>query len=435
MALNDRFVLQNIVQLHTQYKSLSYLMSKIGSPVKVNKQLVEMPYNDWATVPVAQSTGVTLSNQNTIATVTFQGAKDIFANKFTVTENVTGTVAKVISHAAGSVVLQFYSSPVAGVSAFTSSDFASGNTFTQSTVAPIDYNESRSTESQYYLPDLRKIVIGTFTKSVSLSKKDMIETNRIKKTVANGIQYLAWSQVERMLADYVSGLEYQMLTSNQVLPNQNGDGGSIASLPWQIQNEGGLYIPMTSAPDQSVLKQASSYIRDQKGKGGEIMLCGGSDLIGALQSDIARSWLTYTGDSNTFGGKTVDGINFKEYTYLDVKIKFYTDFNDFNHPNWFPTLSNITGSQKSKSSFFAFDTDMVEGNDGMLPFLTNYYYGLESDTSDGKYQVTQNGNIDENGAFPTNVTGDTPVVTYAMHGTAAPTLTKPQNCVFGELVS
>lgn len=437
MRLDNRYVLQEIVQIKNQYRSMSYLMSKIGNPVRVDKQLVEQGFYDWSAVPTAQSTGVTLSNQNQTASVTLQSNVDVFVNKKFVTDSNTGVKGRVIAHSAGNVTVEFVSSPVSGVKAFTSSDFNAGAILTQDTVGSLNYNDSRSFESQYGLPDLRKIVVGTFGNSVSLSKKDMIEKNRIERAEANGIKYLAWFQVEKMLSEYVSGLEKIMVDPNQVqvLPDQNGNNGQVPSLPWQIKNEGGYYMPMTATPSQNDLKEAITYIRDQKGSGCEIMLVGGSDLMGALQSDIARSWLTYAGNTNTFGGNTVKGINFKEYTYLDVTIKFYSDFNDFNHNGWFPAMSSITGKQKSRSSFMMFDTDMVETSNGSLPFLTNYFYGLPSDSSDGKYQRIENGNIDGNGAFPDTVTGDTPVVTYSIHQSFAPVLNKPQNCVFGELAS
>lgn len=435
MALNDRHVLQQIIKVRPQYSSMYRMMNMLSSPLLVDKRVVEQPYTDIA-VPTVQCASAVLSANNTIATVTLQGVSDdILASPFQLVDSSTKVVGTIITHSASTVVLKFVSAPDETVKAFTSSDFTGGTVATQSTSASIDYDASRSTESQYYLPQLRQLPIGTETRSVTLKKSDMIEKNRIVKTTANGIQYLAWMQVDRMLSEFMNGLEIKMHINNKVMPDKFGNGGQFAGLQSQIINEGGSYQTMNTAPNEAEIIKSIEYIRDQRGHGGEILIAAGTGAYGAIQQSLGNKFIPYAGSNNTLGGKDVVGINIETYKYLDCQIKFLTDFNDFNHPQYFPAVSSIVPNQlKQKYAYYAFDANPVQIEGGQtVPFLTDYYYGLNSDKSDGSYQKQEAGNIDSQGAFSSVVTGDTPVVKYMMHKTTCPTLNRPQNHVYAEL--
>ena len=443
MHLEDRFVMPEIVNLRPQFTSMNYLINKLNaSPIMSNKMIAEQPYWDVATI-TAQCVSTTLSQGNSIATVTItgNGSRDLFGNGYMVRDNVTQTEARVIAHTASTLTLQFASSATAGVTAFTSSDFAATNPITETGVGLLsNYNDPRTIQGLKKAPALRKIPLSTITNSVTLTKAEMIEKNRIIKAVQNGVQFMAWTQVENMISNFITGVEERMFYSNQTIPDQLGNGSNAGSLLWQIKNEDGIYIPMTTAPDDTYLRKAIEAIRDKKGKGGKIGLFGGTLFNGSLQQAISNKWLQYTGSDNTFGGKTVDGINVKHYTYLDIDLEFYTDFNNFNHPYWNQTISSITGTPYSQNSALILDTDPVENSLGApLPFASQICYGLDSDqqigAKGGTYQIVRNGNIDEYGNNLREATGDSPTVTFTMSGNMATILNRPQNSCLLEMAS
>ena len=442
MLLNDRYVTQSIIDVRPQYNKLHKLIDTLqGTPKLVNKTTIEQPFIDVA-VPVAVSNGVTLSAGNSIATVTItgNGGQDIFAKPFSIRDNVTGTEGKIMSHTATTLVLSFVSSSTAGVTAFTASDFASGNNITQTGVAHMEfYNQDRATENIYTLPSLRKIALGTVSKGLTLSKQDMIEKNRIMKEI-NGVQYLSWMQVQNMMADYINGMEEKMLYSDRVLPDQNGNGGKSASIPWQIKNEDGIYMPLSAAPSEQTLMDVIEQMRDKVGMGGEYTILPGSDFVSSIQKALSKNWITYVGKNNTFGGASVDGINVTEYSYMDTTLKVVQDYNDFNHPYWDATISSITGKQRSKSSALILNTNPVHTKEGTtLPFAEQYVYGLSSDLGsgygEGGYQVIENGTIDRFGNKLPVAPGTTPTVGFLMEATCATVLTDPTKHAFIELNS
>lgn len=438
MLLDNRYITQSIIEMRPQFNKLHTLIDKTqGTPKFVNKMLVETPYIDSA-VPTATCNGVTLSAGNSIATITLTGnTKDIFAKPFSVRDNVTGTEGKILSHSATTLVVSFVSSGTSGVTAFTSSDFFTGNNITQTGVAHMDYyTEDRTTENLYRLPLFRKIALGTVTKSISLSQKDMIEINRITEEI-NGVQYMAWKQVMGMMSDYYNGLEEMSLYSNRVLPNELGDGGKAASLIWQIKNEDGVYIPMSSSPSEQTLMNLIEQMRDKTGHGGEYTLLCGTDFVSGIQKAVAKNWITYTGKNNTFGGTSVQGIDVDEYTYMGTTLKVVKDFNDFNHPQWDTTISTITGKKKSASSCLLLNTSSVPTSQGeMLPWCQTYVYGNAGTTiGNGGYRVIENGTIDQYGNALAKSVGTTPVVGYQMEATMANVLTDPTKHGFAELES
>lgn len=436
MLLNDRYVTQSIVEIRPQFNKLHTLIDKTqGSPIFVNKMLIEQPFVDSA-MPVATCNGVSLSASNSIATITITGnTKDIFAKPFSVRDNVTQTEGKILSHSATTLVVSFVASGTSGVTAFTASDFATGNNITQTGVAHMDfYTEDRTTENLYRLPNLRSIALGTVTKSITLSQKDMIELQRIEKEI-NGVQYLAWKQVMGMMSDYYNGLEEMSIYSNRVLPNSLGDGGKAASLPWQIKNEDGVYIPMGASPNEQTLMDIIEQMREKTGHGGEYTLLPGTDFVSGIQKAVSKNWITYTGKNNTFGGASVDGIDVDEYTFMGTTLKIVKDFNDFNHPQWDNTISTLTGKRKSASSCLLLNTSPVQTSMGeMLPWCQTYVYGKPGTTiGNGGYRVIENGTIDQYGNALPKSTGTTPVVGYQMESTMANVLTDPTKHAFAEL--
>lgn len=433
--LQDRHVLQPIMNIRPQFDAMSRIIGTVNkNPIVVQKRHIEQPFKDY-TQPVASCVSTTLSNQNQTAnvTITGNGTRDVFASPFSVRDNVTGTSGRIISHSATTLQLMFESNPNPTVKAFTSADFASGNPITQSLSATLPtYRTDRTTESMKVLPSLRNIYLETFSRSETLGKDEMIEQNRITDT-ENGMQFLSWYQIKNMMNEFTTDLEYKILYSDQVATDQYGNGGKMASLPWQIQNEGGIYLPQNAAPNEQTLMDAIEAMRAAKGRGGEFSVFAGTSFSQNIQKAVSRNWITYTGQNNTFGGESVDGINVKEYTYNDVTLKLVTSFNDWNNPAWNQVTSSITGKLKSWDNALILDTDPVETlNYGMQPFASTYIYDLNGKANNG-YRVIENGSIDRFGNDKEVMAGGVPEVTWMREATSAVVLNRPQNSCFIEL--
>jgi hypothetical protein len=101
-----------------------------------------------------------------------------------------------------------------------------------------------------------------------------------------------------------------------------------------------------------------------------------SSFIGAFQRNVATPLLTYAGTTNTIGGVTVKGINAKMYAYNDKTLKLISN-PLFNNNQAYPGVSSILPGVllKSHSAFF-FDTSRVQTQQGTVPFLRKYYFGV-----------------------------------------------------------
>lgn len=435
MALNDRDVMDIIIQIKKNYQSLSYLTSMLGDPIRHNKYCPELPFTDVSEIPTAQCTSnATLSQQNIIATIPIANQTNTFAVGYSVYDGTTQTSGKIISSSNTQLVVSFESAVLPTQTAFTSSDFASGNFVLMKTSARVDPMDPRSIQSRYFGVNLRKFAIQERTASVKIYRQDMHETSRIKRQGPNGVQYMAYYQVERMIDNFWSGFEFDCTYSNQVIGDDTGKGNVMGGVIHQIKNNDGIYHQLNGIPTEQDLKTMLDRYRIASGASGKIIMLPGAGWVGAMQTAITNNWLKYTGKESTFKGKDggdVKGISVNNYAYLDIEVSFINKFNTFNKTSWQPAQS-ILGDNKAMYSCLMFDTAPVNTAFGTMPFLSRHYYGSNEGSVDGTFRVI-NGWIDENGNVPENPLSDVPAVTYIIESNSTILLANPTVAGFCEL--
>ena len=150
---------------------------------------------------------------------------------------------------------------------------------------------------------------------------------------------------------------------------------------------------------EQLLQNAVQTMRDTYGSGIHIMALCGSDFMAWFQNTISNKYGLFTGELNLFGGKSIKGLNFTSYYYMDCVIHFKI-YNGFNNTNWFNARSiNNPAVYKYKSSCLLLNTEPVNTvKDGTQPFITRYCYGLGESAKDAtlipvEYGIDANGNV------------------------------------------
>jgi hypothetical protein len=194
----------------------------------------------------------------------------------------------------------------------------------------------------------------------------------------------------------------------------------------QIKSYGGYYQPIYSDVTETDLKAAIEAMRDVAGKGVQIYVAPGSKFMGAVQTFLANKYITYAGTTNTFGGNEVSGINLKKYEYLDIELLFDSGFNNFNNRTWYPQDASDGTPFAQSGSALLFNTEDVETEQGMIPFISQYSYGKEGmENRFGQLTPIEDGAIDVNGNMKANPISAKKSVSWYVESMAACVLNDP----------
>lgn len=385
LAIDDRDILGNLIQLYPQYNQVNTLISTCaGTPFNESKWVVEQYIMDNDTPYAEVLSAPSLSFGNVKATIVLT---DPTFDKFRVNEvlrdNATSTHAKVIAHYPGQLEVTFLSNGLnPAVTAFTASDFAAGHFV--SYVGPLsEIGKSAPMENIYYKPSgADEYAIEFWNDSLELNYNDMYNTTRLNSKLKNssGKEYLMFVQEQKFLQRINRVKETKLLLGqNKVGNKQNGQGNESPGLLWQIMNKGGLYTPLTSMPDENTYKSIIEHSIDEVGTAtSELLIVSGSRSWGHFQTTITDKYLVYAGDTNTFGGASVEGLNVQEYKYMGVKLR-WLNYDMFNNPNQFPEISAIAamnGANMAKGNMLILNTsNVMTADNGEVPFVTRHTFG------------------------------------------------------------
>lgn len=281
------------------------------------------------------------------------------------TERIQGRVK---SKTAGQITLE----PVTVTSFDTALHFTAG----QRVKRIFDASKNRFSggkTSIYNTPDLDFNFSSITRNSVQLARRDMLDT-RVK--TRDGFWWT--NQEVEMVKDLARQVEHKFIFSerNQLTfsgEEVNFNGGLI----WAIKNRGGTIVPSSSELDQDQFQDLiRQVITKEATRGKNLVMLHGTAALFNIQQFTASSFLQFTGMDNTFGGKTVKGLDIQHYAIGATTIDFM-HLPILDDPELFPEISSITGKPRFSSAFFLLDLTPIPsvGEMGPLPAIERFHFG------------------------------------------------------------
>ena len=202
-------------------------------------------------------------------------------------------------------------------------------------------------------------------------------TDRIKTEVMYAGKYWYASQQMYLMQRYSRMNEMRLCLSDRIetiASTIEGDVSSTGGVRWAAQN-GGTYMPLTANPTEQNIQD---FIKEMTVKSAaakhRIMFLAGKEAIFAIQNFLKDN-VVHSGDTNTFGGKSVEGYDIRKYAIGGTTIEI-TEYPLFNDAILFPDLSTYTGKPKMQSTIMAIDWSPAESGNGTapIPVIQKYCY-------------------------------------------------------------
>ncbi len=408
-----------IVNPRFRRSKLSKLSAQLGKPVqkKSGQRLIEM-YRQGYDYPMASIASRTASGNDLILTFTDTSFNSIVVDNMVKASN--GTLGIVKSVGLGTMTISWLQTPSnTSATGFASGDFAVGgftvdmgnvgNVLDRQSPLAIDPQPTRFTN-----------VIGQIDGSVTLSFEDL---NTKTWLPFNGMQYYSLSKLDYAMQQFLRAYDYRMLSDVAAVNDaQKPVSGSIL---WQIKTQGGIDRPFTSLTETEFLGAADEFRANGGYDGEKIVIVCGSGYLAELQKNVFKQFITTAGTTNTIGGASVKGINVKEYAYGGYEYQIIVD--DFlDQPSWTPTTIYNQPSKRSYSAIWMSTSPVPSINGGMLPFISEHYFGNTAD------MVVQKvfGMIDDKGNYVNVGSNGKKNVTWNMTLDKVTQLANPAGCMF-----
>lgn len=359
----EMFVIERFPEYHTINKLVAQLGE--GSKEVWGRRKVEIP-RVGNTYPVA-----TIATRNLTAGILTLGYSDPSETPFRVDDLVvseTGVGALCIESIPGQAKFIFQYSPNASATAFTGSDFLVGEELSYRGNSPDVSSGKVGTSRRVITPETDFNYIPMYQDTGSFNYEEASE----KTFLADGwwIESVVYQAMQNVSEAYAVQI-YDSIKSNR-----NGrythDG-----FEQQIKNGSGVVKPFTGDLQEAYIQNMIDELKANGGGGNEFMCLAGYEYIGMFQRIIGREYIVYAGDTNTFGGKSVNGINMTIYHYNGVRLVFVED-PMFANPNvWVGASTSSPALSKQARKAFWFNTSPVKlaSGKGTAPFMKSYQYG------------------------------------------------------------
>lgn len=232
-------------------------------------------------------------------------------------------------------------------------------------------------ESIYNIPSTRYNYTQIMRDTASMFRRDMVGT--WFTTEAGGM----WSttQINQTLINAKRQEETSAYWGSRAIINglDPSDPNAVTftgGIRWSIINEGGMYIPLTAEIDEQTWQEGILEFADRRGiSTNQVIGLMGTDFYATLQRGTTKQYITTAGDTNTFGGVKVEGLNVQQYAYAGVNIKFVV-WDGFQDPTWDRVISTLTGRKKFSHSCLLIDASPVSSPaGGTMPVIVNTYFG------------------------------------------------------------
>jgi hypothetical protein len=364
----QRSVEKYVVKTYPQFNLYNKLIDALGTPAleHVGNRLFDM-YAKGNTYPSASVATRTLQPNGTL-NITWDDSNFEAIVPGNAVVSTTGTIALVDSTTPGTATLSFFYSE-AGDTAFVSGDFAVGTQVSdRGDVGNIQNSGSkqRVMERPYRNQNIVDLVRNT-------AEMNMDELNTLTYiTNINGTPYYAQNAVLEML-ERTAKQKYTR-TVDGVFKNDPRTPMGMGFRN-QIRTQGGIYRAMTSALDEDeFLALIDQIIANGGTNGNEFLIICGSSYAGYFQR-FMKTYLVTAGDTNTFGGVSIKGINVMDYWYIGKHFRLMVD-PSMDNSAMFPGESTaLPGVLKRSHAAFIFDTSRVLTEQGSEPFMKKKYFG------------------------------------------------------------
>jgi len=155
----------------------------------------------------------------------------------------------------------------------------------------------------------------------------------------------------------------------------------FGGIDWAIKEADvarGVFEPLASLPSQKKFERFMADVLDRNyGAEKYKLMCMGRGMLNHIQSTFTRGFIENTGELNTFGGKSVKGLDVRMYQIagLGVNFKILPHLSD---REFFPEASNVPGAAFTQRQYDTYIMDLspvdVRGG-GSAPAIQQYHRG------------------------------------------------------------
>jgi len=178
------------------------------------------------------------------------------------------------------------------------------------------------------------------------------------------------------LKAFAKQLEYKYAFSERaVRVGPHGELYTTSGLRWSIINNGGTYLPLTGELTQTIFNDfLEQMVRVSAGGGRKLVALMGSAALARLQT-ILGDYIKYAGNTNTFGGTAVSGLNVMKYAYAGMELEFVR-WDLLDDEMFRSELSAINGKPRQSNSIYFIDQTPLPAADGSgtIAALQKYHF-------------------------------------------------------------
>jgi len=299
---------------------------------------------------------------------------DLFRTTFTLTDGTAANnLGTVTSHAPGYVMLD----PGPSITAWnTAIHFVAGSYALELFNSSVNRG-SDGVESLYEYPEYVTNQTSICRDNVQLFRRDMSQT-----WVKYKGDFWYSAQDEIMIQRYARAMDFSALWNKY--GTKTSSNGGVVNYSMGIKEaildpvRGGVYLGLSNAMTQQQFEDWLGQIADrQTAENVEINLLMGRGALSLLQK-FTQPYIQYGGNTNTFGGATVRGLDVRQYSVNGIHCNFIM-LPVLNDREKFPAISTIPGlANYTRMSYtiIALDLNSYEAKDGgTLPSLEKCYFG------------------------------------------------------------
>lgn len=390
IQLNERFIEKYAIHQFEEASKIFKITDKVAASelkkLAFNRK-VEM-YFRGIEYPNATIASQTTSGSNLVLTFTDPTFMNFRLNE--ILRSQSGVFGAVVSRSPGTVTIAPFADSSGSISAFSSGTDFLATQKTEGKGLLVNRYDSGTQERLIYMPyqDYNYIELARDTADISME-----EAYQGTKIAAGDGQFVFARQV--YLDSMRNVMKYQ---SNRlydgVRANNNGKLMS-GGLPWQIQNMGGTYRTFSVTLSETEIQNLIDQIKlNNATQGDNLGVVGGMGYIGMAQTNALRPYILQSGNRNTFGGDSVQGINAMQYAYNSKFISMTEDVM-LSVSEYFGSHgdSNVINAPIMSGFSMWFDTSATVTDGGKEAWVKNFYYG----PAEGMWSQDVNGLIDANG--------------------------------------
>jgi hypothetical protein len=299
---------------------------------------------------------------------------DLFRNTFTLTDGTAANnLGNVVAHAPGYVLLD----PGPTITSWnTAIHFVPGSYALELFNSSVNRG-SDGVESLYEYPAFVQNQTAVCRENVQLFRRDMSQT-----WVEFKGEFWYSAQDMLMVQRYARAMDFSALW-NKFDTKTSSLGGVVnysMGIKQAIQDpiRGGVYLGLSNAMTQQQFEDWIGQIADRQAADNvELNLLMGRGALNQIQK-FTQPYIQFGGNTNTFGGATVRGLDVRQYSVNGIHCNFIM-LPVLNDREKFPQISTIPGLgnyTRMSYTIICLDLNNYEAKDGgSLPSLEKCYFG------------------------------------------------------------